>query len=556
MYMLLLGVLFSTHSLYSQELKTGTDSTAVKIGAEIKLILNVAVDTSSVVIFPEMKPSAEMKGIGKLGQMGSLDVIESYPVDTTFNQAKMTLIKKYGLTQFDSGAYTIPPQKVFVDGKEVFSDSLQVTFKDVLVDTTKQKMYDIKPIVEVAKPTKNYGFLVLYILLGLVFLGLLLYVIFFRKTKKEKAAANKLPPFEEAIESLKALDQTAFLENEEYKQYYTQLTDVLKTYLEEEVYENALENTSDEIISALAVLRKAGDLPISSDAILELRNVLKTADLVKFAKYTSDQGTAKVDRATIEQLINEAKKALPEPSEEELLRNEQYRIAQEKKRRRKKIVYAAITGSIVIILTIAGFVIKYGYDEVKDRVIGHPTKELLESDWIRSEYGEPAIVVSTPKVLKRIPIQNSGTSEEHFGYGSLLNNFYIKVGIVNLPDNVAAAQESDESEDQENQKPAIDLEQVNELTLQSMEQMGAKDVLVKQEAYETVNGFEGIKAHGSFNMVNEKLKTSLKSRYEIITFSQETAIQQIVVVYQEEDAYAEKIVQKILASVELQKSEE
>lgn len=528
--------------LIAQELQSATDKTEIEIGEEVKLIINVTVDTTSTVVFPETK------------MMGNMEVINSYKPDTTFNNAKMKLIKQYGLTQFDSGNYSIPRLKILIDGKSFETDSTQVAVKDVLVDTTKQKMYDIKPIIQVEKPKESYLNIILYILIGLVLLGALLYLLFFRKTKKEREAENKLPPYEAAILHLKELENSNLLENEEFKTYYSQLTDVLKNYLEEDVYDNALENTSDEILTRLELLRTSGELPIATETIQALTSVLRTADLVKFAKSKPDTQTAKLDRTTIFNVIQKTKEALPEPTEEELLQDEAYRLAQAKKKRNRKILYASLTGFGVILIALAVVVVKYGFNEVKDNIIGHPTKELLEGDWIKSEYGNPAIVVATPKVLKRLPIQNTNAQEEHFGYGSLLNDFYVKVSIVKIPETVRiATQEEKDNASEEDRVPKIDLEQVNELTLQSIEKMGAKDLLVKHEVYETLNGFEGMKAFGSFNIETASGKSLVKSNYEIITFSQDGAIQQVIVVSKEGDTYAKDIVKRILDSVELKK---
>ena len=529
-------------ALKAQEVQSTIDKNEIKIGEEVKLIVNVTIDTTSTVVFPETK------------MMGNMEVINSYKPDTTFNNAKMKLIKHYGLTQFDSGTYFIPKLKILINGKSFETDSTLVNVKDVLVDTTKQKMYDIKPIIQVEKPKKSYFNIVIFILLGLVLLGFLLYLLFFRKTKKEREAENKLPPYDAAILHLKELEQSNLLENEEFKTYYSQLTDVLKNYLEEDVYDNALENTSDEIITKLELLRNSGELPISQEIIQSLTSVLKTADLVKFAKSKPDTQTAKLDRTTIYNVIQNTKEALPEPTEEELLENEAYRLAQAKKKRSRKILYASLTGIGIILIALSVVVIKYGFAEVKDNIIGHPTKELLEGDWIKSEYGSPAIVVETPKVLKRLPIQNTNAQEEHFGYGSLIDNFYVKVSIVKIPETIrVATQEEIDNPDEENTTPKINLEQVNELTLQSIEKMGAKDLLVKQEAYETLNGFEGMKAFGSFNIESKPGKPLVKSNYEIVTFSQDGAIQQVIVVSKAGDTYAKDIIKRILDSVELKK---
>jgi len=538
-------ILFTTVS-FGQQIKVAIDTTSIQIGEELKLKLSVEVDTIDLVVFPEAK------------SLGLLEVIESYKIDTLKNKSKYILNKEYGLTQFDSGHYTIPQQKIIINSKTFVTDSLLVEVRDVAVDTTKQKLFDIKPVIEVEKPSEGFSMWIAYVVLGVLLLGVLLYFLFFRKTKAEREAENKLAPFEEAIQHLAQLDSEGLLAANEYKKYYSELTDVLKKYLDEKVYDNALESTSDELIEQLELLRDSGKLPISKEAIAELNGVLKTSDLVKFAKSQPDEGTARVDRSTIEKMLHETKQAIPKPTEEELLLNEQYRIAKERKKKRKKIIYATITGLGIIVLTIIGLGVKYGFSELKDEVLGHPTKELLEGKWIRSAYGDPAIVVTTPKVLKRVSNEQlEAMNTQSFAYGSMTSNFALILNTTQIPETAQAAlsQMGSDSEEDEEEEQRIDLEQVNEMTLQQLTQQGATDLIVKQEEY-SGNGLSGMKAFGSLNVKNQVTSNMQSTNYEIITFQQGSALQQIIVFYQENDSYATKIVKKVMDSAELKKTEE
>lgn len=531
---------------YAQQVQIATDTTSIKIGEELKLLLSVEVDSTDLVIFPEAK------------SVGLLEVIESYKVDTLKPNKKFTLKKVYGLTQFDSGHYVIPQQKININGKSFTSDSLQVEVRDVAVDTTKQKLFDIKPIIEVEKPSEGFPMWILYLLLGLSVVAAILYVLFFRKSKAERESEQKLPPFEEAIQHLADLDKEELLANKEYKKYYSELTEVLKRYLDEKVYDNALESTSDELIEKLELLRDSGKLSISKDIISELAKVLQTSDLVKFAKSQPDDGTARVDRSTIEKMLHETKQAIPEPTEEELLLNEQYRIAQERKKKKKKLIYAAITGFALIVLAVVGLGLKYGFSTVKDEVFGHPTKTLLEGKWIRSEYGNPTIVITTPQVLKRVSNEQlEATNTQSFAYGSLTSNFGLIVNTTILPDTAQAgiAQIRSGSEDEDPEEQKLDLEQVNEMSLQLLEQQGATDLVVKQEEY-SGNGLTGMKAFGTLNINNPITNKKQSTKYEILSIQQDNALQQVMIFYQESDTYAAQIVARVLDSVELKKTED
>ena len=97
----------------SAQVTSSVDTTQIRIGEEIRYTIYVEADTTDLVVFPEGQTFLP------------LEVIESYKVDTTFEARKMRLIKKYGLTQFDSGAYTIPPQRVVINQKAYNLDSLK-----------------------------------------------------------------------------------------------------------------------------------------------------------------------------------------------------------------------------------------------------------------------------------------------------------------------------------------------------------------------------------------------------------------------------------------------
>jgi hypothetical protein len=529
---------------FGQQIKSAIDSTSIQIGEEIKLKLSVEVEATDLVVFPETK------------SVGLLEVIASYKIDTLKNKQKYILNKEYGLTQFDSGHYTIPQQKIIINSKTFLSDSILVEVRDVAVDTTKQKLFDIKPVIEVEKPSEGFPIWIVYVLVGLMFLGAVLYLVFFRKTKAERESENKLPPFEEALQNLTKLDSEGLLASNEYKKYYSELTEVLKKYLDEKVYDNALESTSEELITQLELLRDSGKLPISKEAIVKLNKVLQTSDLVKFAKSQPDEGTAKVDRDTIENMLRETKQAIPEPTEEELLLNEEYRLEQLRKKKQKKIIYASITGVSIILLAVMGLGIKYGFSELKDEVFGHPTKELLEGKWIRSAYGDPAIVITTPIVLKRISNEQlEAMNTQSFAYGSMTSNFALILNTSQIPESAQASMSSDSEEGDDTEAKNIDLEQVNEMTLQRLTQEGATNLIVKQEEY-SGNGLTGMKAFGSLNVENPLTSRTVVSNYEIITFQQENSLQQIIVFYQQGDNYAEEIVKKVLDSAELKKTEE
>src|SRR5690606_9814486 len=157
-----------------------------------------------------------------------------------------------------------------INGKGFLTDSLLVNVETVPVDTLAQKMYDIKDLMVVEKSNSELWKLILGILLGLIVLGGLLYWFVLRKkplTEAEKVAL--LPAYDRALLELKKLENSRYLIQDEYKQYYTELTNIVRSYLEEGVHISALESTTDELIGKLEMRKDAGELKLDDDTLAQ-----------------------------------------------------------------------------------------------------------------------------------------------------------------------------------------------------------------------------------------------------------------------------------------------
>lgn len=547
---LLLSSVFCLLSFYTfaQKIEASIDSLAIKIGQELTYKIEVDVDTTSLVVFPE----------GQTFQ--PLEMIESYPVEATKMSDRFRLIKKYGLTQFDSGAYTIPRQKVLIGDYEFLTDSLKVEVRNIVVDTTKQGLYDIKPIIEVDKSASKWWLYLLMILLILGLIAFLLYWFIWREkplTEEEKVAL--LPPYERAKLALQALDNAHYLENNEIKAYYSDLTQIIRKYLDEKVYDRALESTTDELINRLNLLRDGNQIDISTDDIKNIETILKRADLVKFAKSKPDIELAKLDRNTIDVEIDQVKQALPEPTEEELLADQKYQEELVKKKKKKKIIVTAAISIALLIATYIGFSLHYGFAYVKDTIIGHQSKELLETkEWVTSEYGAPGVIITTPKVLKRTNIELPDELKDKmkvvaFGYGGI--NSTLDILVMNTKFNPNSQQNS-QSDNQEANENKIDLVATAENQLKQLEAQGAQNIITKNEQFITPNGQEGLKTFGTADFKIPLTGKVEKGNYIILGFTKENILQQVILIWKQDDVYADQIIERIMSSIELLKLRE
>jgi len=516
------------------QVSSSIDSTKIKIGEQITYKIQVEADPTSLVVFPE-------------GQtFMPLEMIDSYPIDTIINKDKYNLIKKYGLTQFDSGGYTIPQQKILVDDKTFLTDSLRVEVNNVIIDTTKQGMYDIKPIIEVKKIGSNWWKYLIYTLLVLaVVAGLLYWFIWRKKPLTEEEQIALLPPYDRAKLALKKLDESHYLESEALKDYYSELTFIIRKYLDEKVYDRALESTTDELIGRLNLLKDGNQIDLSKEDIKNLESILKRADLVKFAKSAPDIELAKMDRNTIDLEIDHVKEALPEPTEEEKLLDAKYKEELERKAKRKKIIVTVAICVFLLCATLTGFSIKYGFNYVKDTIIGHDSKELLEGEWVTSDYGFPPITISTPQVLKR---EKAPLPDELKGKIQILVFGFEQKANFTIALSSSTLQQPQES---------LDITKAIEGNLKVIENKGARNILTHNEKFVTPNGAEGVKTSGTMQYPMEGTENYIDGNYVSLTFTDNRqVIQQIIITWKQNDSYSDEIVERILNSVELKKAEE
>ncbi|MET7028597.1 hypothetical protein ABXZ32_04280 [Sediminicola luteus] len=506
------------------------DTTSIKIGEQIRFKIKVDADSTAQIVFPEGQTFSPM------------EMVEAISTDTVRKLDRITLQKIYALTQFDSGTYTIPRQQVVINGQNFFTDSFKISVATVPVDTLAQKMYDIKPFLEVEKSNYDLWKKALWILLGLVILGALAYWFLIRKkplSEEEKVAL--LPPYDRALLELKRLENSKYIIQDEYKQYYSELTDIVRSYLEEDVHVSALESTTDQLIEKLELLKDAGELKLDDDTIEQFKKVLQTADLVKFAKSKPETSVAEQDRRVIEQIVIKTKEALPEPDEEDLLQDEEYLEELSRKKQKKKWLMAgAITVGVVFLSTLVA-VAYYGWKPVKDTVMGHPTKELLEGDWLNSTYGYPPISLETPSVLIRqdinLPPEVKASVKEAQAFAFSDPDALFSIGVSST---TFSSQETEP-----------DFQNSVEQVLKSFEAKGAKNITTKQEEFRTISGTLGVKVYGSGKFTLPQSNEEVNGSYAIIIFGGKGFQQQIILNWLEDDGYAENIVDRITHSIEV-----
>jgi hypothetical protein len=522
-------------SLFAQkQVETKIDVTKNKIGAQFNLTYKTTVDTASKVVFPTLK------------NFGRMEVIRSYVVDTIKNGARYELIKKYGVTQFDSGKYVIPSLKILINNKVFATDSILVEVSDVPVDTLKQKLFDIKPIAESEFQLSNFWkyFLILLLILGL---GALTYWLIKKYKNKQVEEIEELKsPIERATILLKNLEKKELWQKGAVKEYYSELTDIARNYIEEAIEIPAMESTTSELIIALRAASIKKKMTVSVETLENLERVLKQADLVKFAKSRPGDFEIAEDQNKIEKAILTLDKSIPIEIEPELDMtewDEMRRLQKLKKEKRTRILNAVGIGIGAIVALFIFLVATKGIDYVKDIIVGSPTKDLVEGQWVSSEYGNPKMYIETPKVLTRIDTSKLFPTEvtkmlkeaSVFTYGSLQSNFYIALATA-VP------------------KQEIDYDLQKGLE-EVIDKFGGQNVILKQEEFQTKIGVSGLKGFGTMVMLDPISKSSVKLYFEVILFKENGGYQQVILFHEEGDKYAEQISEKVMNSIEFKKGE-
>ena len=324
--MLLLCLLFSCLSVRAQvQVDVKLDSTALFIGQQTGLTLSVTYDAKQKLKMPDIKKGQEL--------IPDIEVVEVGEPDTAvLNEGqRLTVSQVYTITAWDSAFYFLPPMQVMVDTGKYESNSLALKVFTVDVDTLHlDQFFPPNGIMELPFLWEEWRLVVfgsLLFVLMLVCIGYLWYhvkhgkpIVRFIRRKK------KLPPHQVAMSEIERIKSERKWAEEDSKEYYTLLTDTLRNYIRDRYGFNALEMTSTEIIDRLIAEN-------NEEALDELREIFRTADLVKFAKYSTLINENDANLVSAIEYVNQTKievdpNAKPEP--EVIKETDQKRLTQVK----------------------------------------------------------------------------------------------------------------------------------------------------------------------------------------------------------------------------------
>ncbi|MGL4853499.1 MAG: hypothetical protein ACRC3Z_12815 [Phocaeicola sp.] len=286
------------------------DSLTLLIGEQAKVKLEISLDADKTLQLPLLKDTL-VRGV---------EVLDVAKPDTQYlnDRKRMLITQEYTITSFDSALYYLPPLEILVNNESYRSQALALKVYSIPVDTLNpEAFFGPKTIRKVSLTWGDVSTMV-WLLLLMIALGAFGYYLFMRWIDNKPIIRKikvepKIPPHQLALNEIERIKGDKSLRANDPKAYYTELTDVLRTYMEERFGFSALEMTSSEIIEHLKKVNE-------KESVRELMSLFQTADLVKFAKHAPLMNENDMNLVNAVEFINETKvevdpNAKPEPTE-------------------------------------------------------------------------------------------------------------------------------------------------------------------------------------------------------------------------------------------------
>lgn len=314
-----------------------SDSIMLWVGDQTKIHLEVTSDVNQHIVFPTYMDTL----------VAGLEIIPPIITDTQYinNKKRMVVTRDYTVTSFDSSLYYIPPFKVIVDSAQYFSEGLALSFYMFDVDTLNtEAFYGPKEIMKMPIKWQDLKLSVYSYVLFVILLFVTLFLI--KRYHDNKPIIKvikvkpKLPPHQVALDLIEKLRKEQRSHDSDPKEYYTELTDIIRSYIKDRFEFDATEMTTYEILERLNDFN-------DKESISDLKLLLSTADLVKFAKFLPLLGENDLNLINA---MNYVKKTMIEPDPNASVIKEQTVVVEQKRSKEAGLVLL----STIIILSLSG----------------------------------------------------------------------------------------------------------------------------------------------------------------------------------------------------------
>ena len=298
------------------------DTTLILIGDHVTMSLDVELLDSTFVQFPVYTDTITK----------NVEILRDLPFDTIQENNKTVIRKRYILTSFDSGNYHIDPIAITLRNKAseariIYTNPLFLSVQTIQIDSAENRIADIKLPLETPLTINEFISEYLPYLLIMITVGILAFLLIWLIRKKKSNPTEPIieVPKEEAhviaLRELDALSAKKMWQEGMVKPFYSELSEILRRYLEHRFEIPALESSTSEI----AVITKSLKI-LDKETQQELMEFLEDADLVKFAKFEPlasehlkymEQAYSFVLKTKVEIIVNEEANNDPVQNKEE-----------------------------------------------------------------------------------------------------------------------------------------------------------------------------------------------------------------------------------------------
>lgn len=313
---LLVAFLFATVHVSGQSVRAALDSTTIFVGGQVGLNVTVS--------YPEGTNAEYLQFADTVTK--SIEVVDRMPIDTAKTNGMVVLTQRYIVTSFDTALHYIPPIEMLrLEAGSISTNDISLNvvnpFQSMEIDeqTGVAKITDIKepqdaPFILAELLEYVWWFVGGVLVIIAIVVGIILYRKYYagKEVGEKKVQKPKEPCHVVAMRDLDRIKEEKLWQRNMFKEYYSDITEVLRKYLEERYGVNALESTSDEIMDMMK--------PLLSERPQEYKNlssILTLADLAKFAKMEPlpDENDMAIKRAI--EFVRDTTQVESQPQKEE-----------------------------------------------------------------------------------------------------------------------------------------------------------------------------------------------------------------------------------------------
>ncbi len=315
---LILCVVCSTCTVHRENTATGKNNAALPPVQFNALVDKATASVGEVITFTltlnhDPVLSAHLPDAGSL--VTGLRIVDDGEEGPRLIDNRMVHTKWYKLQPDVPGSYIIPPVKLsYTDQKGELKELLSPQIFIEVTSGAQNKpsgtnadIIDIKPIQDIPRPLSHLFLSAALVLVLLLVAGIMFWL--HRRRTRHLTAAPPKPAHQRAFEELEALTRDQLLEKGIIREYFFRLSEIFRRYIEQRFHIPAVERTTEELLPDIITSRE-----FSSAIKAEIRDILRFADLVKFAKVCPDKNTADSEYRKIVRVIEETREGAAAPN--------------------------------------------------------------------------------------------------------------------------------------------------------------------------------------------------------------------------------------------------